>query len=86
MTTDGSKVKKYIAKLTENNKKRQKKYVSFPKYTIIQHFCKKETKIQTICVKIINKDKVLCIPAPTDRCLGRKKQNKQKTKQWQLQR
>lgn len=57
--------------------------MSFPKYTIIQHFffAKNKTKIQTICVKIINKDKVLCIPAPTDRCLGRKTKPKTTNKQ-----
>lgn len=42
---------------------------------------KTKTKIQTICVKIINKDKVLCIPTPTDRCLRRKTNKKQTNKQ-----
>lgn len=56
--------------------------MSFPKFTSIHFFCKNRKK-ETRCVKIINKDKVLCIPAQTNRCLGRKqmkKKNKTKKK------
>lgn len=34
-----------------------------------------KAKIQSTRVKIINKNKVLCIPVPTDHCLGRKQRN-----------
>ncbi|MEQ2261190.1 hypothetical protein XENORESO_006989 [Xenotaenia resolanae] len=71
--------------LTEITRKIKGKQVSFPKYTTVQHFFKykkKGKKIHTVSVKIINKDKVLCIPSQpaivlekTTKKLSSRKQN-----------